>query len=138
MAVEPAQVDCVDHSASRAEYPQEPIARPDGSADCGRKDHGRVQCLALIPGGDQALGILKRLRIGRATGCGFLLRDLAALILHLAAVEANKPHGTSKRNSAKAAAFSNRPAGNNESAGRASGAGPTLRPKAQARRHAEF
>jgi hypothetical protein len=57
--------------------------------DRGRKDHGRAERLALIPGGDQALGILEHLGIGRATGCGFLLRSLAALILHLAAVEAH-------------------------------------------------
>ena len=35
----------------------------------------------------QALGILKHLGIGRAPGRGFLPRGLAALILHLAAVE---------------------------------------------------
>ena len=36
-----------------------------------------------------ALGILKHLGIGCAPGCGFLLRGVAALILHLAAVEAH-------------------------------------------------
>jgi putative tryptophan/tyrosine transport system substrate-binding protein len=37
MAVERAQVDCIDRSASWAAHPQEPIARPDGGADRGRK-----------------------------------------------------------------------------------------------------
>ena len=37
----------------------------------------------------QALGILKHLGIGRASGRGFLLRGVAALILQLAAIEAH-------------------------------------------------
>jgi len=45
--------------------------------------------LAFVPGGYQALGILEDLGIGRAPGRGFLLRGLAALIVHLAAVEAH-------------------------------------------------
>src|SRR5262249_772043 len=106
-----AQIDCIDRWASRTTHPQEPIAGPDGGADCRRKDHGRGQCLTLIPGGDQALGILKHLGIGRATGRSFLLGGFAALILHLAAIEAHEPHSTSKGNSAKAAAFSTRPVG---------------------------
>jgi hypothetical protein len=45
--------------------------------------------MASVPGGYQTLGILKHLSIGRAPGRGFLLRGVAALILHLAAVEAH-------------------------------------------------
>jgi hypothetical protein len=45
--------------------------------------------LALVPGSDQALGILKHLGFGCAPGRGFPLRYFAALILHLAAVEAH-------------------------------------------------
>jgi hypothetical protein len=40
-------------------------------------------------GGDQALRILEHLSIGRVPACRFHLRGLAALILHLAAVEAH-------------------------------------------------
>ena len=89
MTVECSQVDCIDRSASRAAYPQKPIARFNGGADRGRKDHRRADGLALIPGGNQALGILKHLGIGRAPGRSFLLRGVAALILHLVAVEAH-------------------------------------------------
>src|SRR5262249_43429382 len=87
MTVEPAQVDRIDRSASRAAYPQEPIARPNGGAGNGRKNHGRAECLALIPGRGQAPRILEHLGIGRAPGRGFLLRGVATLILHLAAIK---------------------------------------------------
>src|SRR6516225_1920331 len=106
MTVKPTQVDCVDRSASRAAHPQEPIARCDGSADCWREQHRHSFGLALVPGGDQTFGILKHLWIGGAPVRRFLFRGFAALILHLALVEPHGPHGTSKRNSAKAAAFS--------------------------------
>jgi hypothetical protein len=49
----------------------------------------KIMGAAPIPGHDQALGILEHLSIGRASGRGFLLRGFAALILHLAAVEAH-------------------------------------------------
>jgi hypothetical protein len=52
MAVEHAQVDRVDRSASRAADPQEPIAGGDCRADRRRKDHGHPLGLALVPGGD--------------------------------------------------------------------------------------
>jgi hypothetical protein len=45
--------------------------------------------LALIPSGDQALGILKDLRLGRAAPGGLFLGSLPALILHLTAVKAH-------------------------------------------------
>jgi len=45
--------------------------------------------LAFVPGGDQAFGVLKHLWISCVPSSGFLLRGVAALILHLAAVEAH-------------------------------------------------
>jgi hypothetical protein len=57
----------------------------------GENKHRHSLGLALIPGGDQAFGILKHLGVGRGAHRGLFLRDGAALILHLAAVEA---HGT--------------------------------------------
>src|SRR5262249_47561350 len=59
----------------------------------------------LVPCADQALSILKHLSVGRTALCRLLLRGSAALILKLALVEPHGPHGTSKRNRAKAAAF---------------------------------
>jgi hypothetical protein len=45
--------------------------------------------LALISSGDQALGILKDLRLGCAAPGGLFLGSLPALILHLAAIESH-------------------------------------------------
>ena len=88
VTIECAQVDRIDRSASRASYPQEPIACPDGGADRGRKDHGRADRLALVPGVDQEFGILKHLGIGRAPGCRFPLRGFTLLTLQFSLVEA--------------------------------------------------
>jgi hypothetical protein len=57
----------------------------------GEKIIGARNGLALILGGDQALGILKHLGIGRAPVHRFLFGDITALILHLAAVETHAP-----------------------------------------------
>ena len=89
MTVECSQIDCIDRPASRASYPQEPIARPDGGADRWRKDFWRPQRLALVPSANQALGILEHLGVGRAPGRGFLLRGVAALVLQFAFIEAH-------------------------------------------------
>jgi len=75
--------------ASRAAHPQEPIAGGNSGADRGRKDHWRPQRLALVPGSNQTLGILKHLSIGGAPVRRFLLGGLAALILQLPAIEAH-------------------------------------------------
>jgi hypothetical protein len=45
--------------------------------------------LALVPGGDQALGVLKNLSIGRSTSGGLFFGGVAALVLHFAAVDAH-------------------------------------------------
>jgi hypothetical protein len=45
--------------------------------------------LPLVPGGNQPIGILKHLSIGRTSRGRFLLGDLPALVLHLAAIEAH-------------------------------------------------
>jgi len=39
--------------------------------------------------GDQALGVLEYLRVGRASGCRFLLRGFTLLILQFSLVEAH-------------------------------------------------
>jgi len=83
VTIKPTQINRADHPASRASHPQEPIACSDGRADCGREQHRQCLRLALVPSGDQALGIFKHLSIGRAAGCRFLLRSDAALILNL-------------------------------------------------------
>jgi hypothetical protein len=46
--------------------------------------------LPLIPSGDQALGILKHLGIGRAARGGLFLGCLPTLVLHLATIEAHR------------------------------------------------
>ena len=40
------------NAAGTSAHPQKPIARCDGSADCGREQHQHSFGLALIPGGD--------------------------------------------------------------------------------------
>ena len=54
----------------------------------GEKIMGALMARRSFQAPIQALGILEHLSIGRASGRGFLLRSFAALILHLAAVEA--------------------------------------------------
>jgi hypothetical protein len=94
------------YQAERTQWPprfpiwtdrQSAIAGDNSGAYRGRKDHWRPQRLALVPSGNQALGILKHLRIGRAPVRRFLLRGLAALILHFAAIECEPPSGSSLR-----------------------------------------
>jgi hypothetical protein len=63
--------------------------RCDGSADCWRKQHRHSLGLALVPGCDQALGVLKHLNIRGATRGRFLFGCQPTLILHLAAVESH-------------------------------------------------
>jgi hypothetical protein len=58
-----------------------PIPRGDSSADCRREQHWRPEGLALVPGGNQAVGILKHLSVGRTPVRRFLFRGLTALIL---------------------------------------------------------
>jgi hypothetical protein len=91
MAIEPAKINAASRSTRGTADPQKPIARPDGSADRRRKNHRRSQCLALVPGCDQALGVLEHLCVGRTTGRGFFLRGFAALVFHLATIEAHAP-----------------------------------------------
>ena len=55
----------------------------------GEKIMGALMARRSFQAPIQALGILEHLSIGRATGRGLLLRSFAALILHLAAVEAH-------------------------------------------------
>ena len=55
----------------------------------GEKIMGALMARRSFQAPIQALGILEHLSIGRASGRGFLLRSFAALILHLAAVEAH-------------------------------------------------
>src|SRR5271155_5706144 len=89
MPIECTQVDGVDRSAGRTAYPQIPIARGDGRADRRGEQEGHALGLAFVPGRYQALSILEHLGVGRAMGGRLLLRGVAALILHLAAVEAH-------------------------------------------------
>jgi hypothetical protein len=60
-----------------------------GGADRRREQHRHSLGLALIPGGDQPLGILKHLGIGCSPGHSLFLGSLPALILHFALVEAD-------------------------------------------------
>jgi hypothetical protein len=55
----------------------------------GEKIMGARIAWRSIPGGDQALGILKHLSLVRAPARRFLVRGVAAPVLHLAAVEAH-------------------------------------------------
>ena len=55
----------------------------------GEKIMGALMARRSFQAPIQALGILEHLSIGRASGRGFLLRGFAALILHLATVEAH-------------------------------------------------
>jgi len=89
VTIECAQVDSLDSAASRAPHPQIPIARGDGGADRRREQHGHLLGLALVPGGDQPLGILQHLSIGSAARSGFFFGQLPALIFHLALVESH-------------------------------------------------
>jgi hypothetical protein len=79
--VERPQVDCIDGLAGGASDPQKPIPRGDSSADCRREQHWRPEGLALVPGSNQAVGILKHLSVGRTPVRRFLFRGLTALIL---------------------------------------------------------
>jgi len=78
----------VDGPTSRTAHPEKPIARGDRSADRRRENHGHPLGLALVPGGYQALGVLKHLGIGRAPGCRFPLRGFTLLTLQFSLVEA--------------------------------------------------
>ena len=66
------------------------VSGSDCGTDRGRKQHRHALSLALVPGLDQALGILKHLGIGRASSGRFLLGGLPAPILHLATIEAHR------------------------------------------------
>jgi hypothetical protein len=61
----------------------------DRGRDGRREQHRHSFCRPLIPGGNEPFGILKNLGISRAPVCRFLLRGFAALIFHLAAIEAH-------------------------------------------------
>ena len=90
VTVECPQIDRVDGPASRrAADPQKPIAGGDRGADRRREQHRHPLGLALIPGSDQALRVLKHLGIGRAAPGSLFLGSLPALILLFAAVEAH-------------------------------------------------
>jgi hypothetical protein len=58
-------------------------------ADCWREQHRHSSALALVPGSNEPLSILKHLDIGRAPAGRFFRCGLTALILQLAAVEAH-------------------------------------------------
>ncbi len=73
VTIERAKIDCVRGAASRAAYPQKPIPGGDRGADRRREQHRHALDLALIPGCDQALSVLKHLGIGRAARGRFLL-----------------------------------------------------------------
>ena len=87
--VERTEIDVAGGAAGRTACPQEPIAGRDGGTDCRRKQHRHPLRLALVPHRDQVLGILKDLLVGRTARSRFLLRRLAASILHFAAVESH-------------------------------------------------
>ena len=92
MTIWRAQINRISRAAGRAAHPEIPIVRSYHGADRRREQHGHPLGLALVPGGDEILGVLKHLGIGRAPGRGLTLGSLPALVLHLAAVEA---HGRS-------------------------------------------
>jgi hypothetical protein len=83
------QINRVDSPARWAAHPQIPVVRGDRSADRRREQHWHSFGLALVPGSDELLSILKHLSVGRTTARRFLCRDAAALVFHLAAVEAH-------------------------------------------------
>jgi hypothetical protein len=87
--IERPQIDVAGGAAGGAARPQEPIAGCDGRADCRREQHRHPLGLALVPHGDQVLGILEDLSLSRATRSRFLLRSLPAAVLHFALVESH-------------------------------------------------
>src|SRR5271167_3172532 len=89
MAIERPQVNPARRPAGRAAHPQEPIPRGYGGADRWREQQGHLPSLALVPGADQALGVLKHLRISGATGGGLYVGQGLPFVLHLALIEAH-------------------------------------------------
>ena len=87
--VERAKIDVAGGAAGRTACPQEPIAGRNARADCRRKQHRHPLRLALVPHRDEVVGILENLLFGRTARSRFLLRRLAAPILHFAAVESH-------------------------------------------------
>jgi hypothetical protein len=87
--VERAEIDVAGGAAGRTACPQESIAGRNGGADCRRKQHRHPLRLALVPHGDQVVGILKDLLFGRATRSRVLLGSLPAPVLHFAAIESH-------------------------------------------------
>ena len=87
--IERPQVHIASGAAGRAPRPQEPITGRDGCADGRREQHWHLLGLALVPYGDEVVGILKDLLLGRAPGSRFLLGLLPAPVLHFALVEAH-------------------------------------------------
>jgi hypothetical protein len=81
MTVQRPKVNCIDGPASRAAHPQKPMAGGNGSADGRGEYHRHSFGLAVVPGGDQTLRILKHLSLGRASARRFLLCGFTALIL---------------------------------------------------------
>jgi hypothetical protein len=57
--IERAEIDGAGGAAGRAACPQEPISGLDRRAACRRKQRRHPLCLALVPHGDQVVGILK-------------------------------------------------------------------------------
>jgi hypothetical protein len=49
-----------------------------------------ARCLALVPGSDELLSILKHLSVGRTSVRRFLFRGAAALVFHLATIETHR------------------------------------------------
>jgi hypothetical protein len=96
--VDQTKIDRGFGTAGRAADPQEPVLCRDRRANRRREQHRHPLGLALVPGSDQALGVLEDLAIGCSPGGRLFLRGAAPLIFHLALVEA---HGLGIRQQGK-------------------------------------
>jgi hypothetical protein len=78
--------DCrkTQYRSQRATNPHG-LRKPQSDASLARQ----ISESECVPHGDQVLGVLKDLPLGRAPGSRFLLRGLAAPVLHFALVEAH-------------------------------------------------
>ena len=73
-------------------------AGSDGRADRRREQQRHPLGLALVPNGDQVVGILKDLLLGRATCGRFPRGSLPAPVLHFALVDAHGSGNMDQRN----------------------------------------
>ena len=85
----PERPNAAGSAAGGAARPQEPIAGGDSRLDRWREQHGHVRGLARVPCFNEFYRILDDLWPKRTARDRFVLRGLAAPVLHFALVESH-------------------------------------------------